>query len=233
MRDAISLLTTFGRRGGQITARACLWFPVVGLALGAALGGCWWIADQLWPAPVAAAIVVLADLAFTGMLHIDGLADSADGLLPHADRPRRLQIMRTPDVGAFGVAVVAVALVLSTTSLAVQPVSVLLLAALWMTARAIVAVVPASMTYARDSGIASPLMDGASRWPIVAVPIALLLAIVGSGVAGAAAVAIAAASAVGVLSLSQRRLGGFTGDVLGAVIVVTETVGLVVAAARW
>jgi adenosylcobinamide-GDP ribazoletransferase len=233
MRDAISLLTTFGRRGGSITARACRWFPVVGAGLGGLLGGCWWLADRLWPAPVAAALVVLADLACTGMLHVDGLADSADGLLPHADRERRLAIMRTPDVGAFGVAAVVIALVLSTTALAVQSVSVLLLVGLWMTARATVAVVPGCMRYARDAGIASPLIEGASRWPVVAVPIGLTVAIIGSGLAGAAAVMIGAAAGIGILLLAHRRLGGFTGDVLGAVIVVTETVGLVVAAGRW
>src|SRR5688572_19455932 len=83
VKDALSLLTTLGRRGGGLSARALPWFPVVGLALGGLLGGWWWLAEHWWPVAVAAVLVVFADLALTGMLHFDGLADSADALLPH------------------------------------------------------------------------------------------------------------------------------------------------------
>ena len=79
-------------------------------AMGALLGLLWWSAGRIWPAPVAAAIVVGADLALTGLLHIDGLVDSADGLLPHLERDRRLAVMREPSVGAFGIATAAVVL---------------------------------------------------------------------------------------------------------------------------
>ena len=233
MRDAVGLLTTFGRRGGRLTGRTFAWFPLIGAALGGLLGGCWWLADRFWPPAVGAALVVLADLAITGMLHFDGLADSADGLLPHATRQRRLTIMRTPDVGAFGAVAIASALVLRTTALATRAPSVLLIVALWAAARALVASVPAILPYARDVGIASPMLAGAPRWPVLTVPIAVGLAVIGADVAGAAAVIAGVAAGIGVLVLAHRRLGGFTGDVLGAAIVVTETVGLVVAAGRW
>jgi adenosylcobinamide-GDP ribazoletransferase len=230
--DAISFLTTFGRRGGVLRAGAFAWFPLVGAALGALLGGCWWLAGEYWTPFVAAAIVVVLDLAFTGMLHFDGLADAADGLLPHADRDRRLAIMRGPDVGAFAVCAVGIALILRTSALASQPTSVLLLVAIWASARALVASVPAVMAYARDDGIASSMLDGAPRWPILAVPVAIAATAIGPGVEAAVGVVVGVAAGVGVLALAQRRLRGFTGDVLGAVIVVTETVALVVAAGR-
>lgn len=233
MRDALAFLTTFGRRGGRLRPGAFAWFPLVGAALGALLGGSWWLADSLWPEPVAAALVIVVDLGATGMLHLDGLADAADGLLPHASRDRRLAIMRAPDVGAFGASAVAVALLLRVTALASRPVSVLLLVGIWAAARALVASVPATMTYARDAGIASSLLEGAPRWPALTIPIALAAATLGAGISGATGVVIGVVAGVGVLALAQRRLGGFTGDVLGATIVVTETVGLVVAAARW
>ncbi len=233
MRDALAFLTTFGRRGGRLRPGAFGWFPLVGAALGALLGGVWWLGERWWPAPVAAAIVVAVDLGATGMLHFDGLADAADGLLPHASRERRLAIMRAPDVGAFAVAAVALALVLRVTALASRPVSVLLLIGLWAAARSLVASVPSTMRYARDVGIASPLLDGAPRWPALTIPIALAGAALGAGVAGATGVAAGVLAGVGVLVLAQRRIGGFTGDVLGATIVVAETVGLVVAAAKW
>lgn len=92
------------------TPRALRWFPLVGVLLGIALGGLWWATAKIWPLPVAALIVVVADLGLTGMLHVDGLADCADGLLPHMSKERRLEVMSEPTVGAFGVAVVAVVL---------------------------------------------------------------------------------------------------------------------------
>ncbi|HEY7134188.1 MAG TPA: adenosylcobinamide-GDP ribazoletransferase [Acidimicrobiia bacterium] len=233
MRDALSLLTTLGRRGGRMQAGAFAWFPLVGAALGLLLGSWWWVVERAWPRPVAAALVVVADLALTGMLHVDGLADSADGLLPHASPERRLDIMRTPDVGAFGIATVAIVLVLQVAALASRAPSILLLVALWGAARALVASVPSTMHYARERGIASPLLDGAPRWPAATVLVAVALAGAGAGVAGIVAVAAGVLGGVAVLFLAQRRIGGFTGDVLGATIVVTETVGLVVAAARW
>ena len=229
MKDALSLLTTIGRRGGGLSARALPWFPIVGLGLGALLGGWWWLAERWWPVAVAAVLVVLADLALTGMLHVDGLADSADGLLPHASPAQRLTIMKTPDVGAFGVVAVCITLVARTLALASRPVSIALLAALWCASRAFVASVPAFVPYARDEGMARPLLAGAPRWPVVAVVPAAFLA----GWVGAAAVAAAVAAAALVIALAWSRIGGFTGDVLGAAIVVAETVGLVVAAANW
>lgn len=229
MRDALALLTTVGRRGGALRPGALAWFPLVGAALGALLGGWWWLADRWWPPLLAAGLVVIADLALTGMLHVDGLADSADGLLPHAPVERRLAVMRAPDVGAFAVAAVVAALGLRTFALASHVPSIALLVALWCASRSLVASVPAFVPYAREAGIASPLLDGAPRWPAFAVLPAAAIA----GVEGAVAVAAAVAAGAGVVLLARARVGGFTGDVLGAAIVVAETAGLVVAGASW
>src|SRR5947207_1032923 len=103
MRQALSFLTPLG--GARTPSPAALrWFPLAGLIIGAAVGGVWWTAHRIWPAGVAAAVVIAADLAVTGMLHFDGLVDSADGLLPHLPAARRLDVMAAPDVGAFGIA---------------------------------------------------------------------------------------------------------------------------------
>jgi adenosylcobinamide-GDP ribazoletransferase len=235
MRDALGLLTTFGRRhgGGRIHARSLPWFPLVGAALGAVVGAAWWGAQQWWPRPVAAGLVLLVDACCTGLLHFDGLADAADGLLPHAPPERRLAIMRTPDVGAFGVLTVAIVVVLQAAALASRPANVLLIAALWCAARALVAAVPAVVPYARDHGIASPLLAGAQVWPAVAIIPAVGLGALGAGVAGGAAIVAASLAGGATIAFAVRRIGGFTGDVLGAAIVLAETAGLVVAAARW
>lgn len=230
MRRALSFLTPMG--GAATPSPAALaWFPVVGALLGLVLGGVWWVADRLWAAPVAAALVVAADLALTGMLHFDGLVDAADGLLPHLDRGRRLEVMADPAAGAFGVGVAVVVLLLRWASLATLAPSPLLLAALWCGSRLAMAVIAGTVPYARPGGLAGAFLGGRRRQVAGALLLAVLMvAAGGDGVAGVVALAVAAAA---VVALAVRRLGGFTGDVLGAAGILGETAGLLAAAARW
>jgi adenosylcobinamide-GDP ribazoletransferase len=194
----------------------------------------WWAADQALLALPAAVVAVVVDLGVTGLLHVDGLADASDGLLPHADRERRLAIMREPGIGAYGAAVVAVVLIARVAGFASLGPSVVLVIALWCTSRTVVAVAAASLPYAREHGLASAMLAApASRWIALVVPVVGVLAWCADGVAGAAAVGAAIGAAIAVLAFARGRIGGFTGDVLGAAILVGETVGLLVAGARW
>jgi adenosylcobinamide-GDP ribazoletransferase len=235
MRAALAFLTPFpGAR--RPTPHALLWFPLVGAALGIALGGLWWGAAKLWPLPVAAVIVVAADLGLTGMLHLDGLADSADGLLPHLSRERRLEVMREPTVGAFGIGVVVVTLIGRFAVFATLRPAPLLVAALWCVSRTAMAAIVGRVPYARaEGGLVSAFMGSAV--PVVVVAVAVLGAAAVAGVwavpAGPVAVGASLVAFAAVVTLARARLGGFTGDVLGAAGIIGETVGLLVAAARW
>ena len=233
MRRALAFLTPlFG--ASEPRPRTLVWFPFAGAALGLVLGAVWWGAERVWPAAVAAAIVVAADLALTGLLHVDGLADSADGLLPHLDRARRLEVMAAPDVGAFGVAAVGAVLLLRWAALATTAPSPLLLGGLWCASRTAMAVAARKVPYARPGGLASAFLGGRTlSTALIGAVLATGLAFAGPGVAGIAAVAGVVAGAAGVIAIARRRIGGFTGDVLGASGVVGETTGLLVAAARW
>ncbi|MGI8493312.1 MAG: adenosylcobinamide-GDP ribazoletransferase [Acidimicrobiales bacterium] len=249
LRRAIAFLTPFsaGLGGNGVPTPGCLaWFPAVGTLLGLGLGGLWWLAGRVWQAPVAAAVVVAADLAATGLLHVDGLADSADGLLPHMSLARRLEVMASPEIGAFGVAVVATTLLLRWAALASLRPAPLLLGALWCMSRTGMAAAVRSRPYARASlggGLASafgaPAASAAgvrrAAWaPLIAgVAASLGLAAGWRPAAGPVAVAVAALAGVGVVVLAERRLGGFTGDVLGAAGVLAETAGVLAAAVRW
>jgi adenosylcobinamide-GDP ribazoletransferase len=216
-------------------ARTLGWFPAAGAVIGAVVGLVWWGADELWTPLVAASIAVLADLIVTGLLHTDGVADTADGLLPQVSRERRLEIMADPAVGAYGVVAVVVVLGVRVATLAALEPDVLLLAALWCASRTAMAVVARALPYARSDGLAAAFLGGpvapvAASGAALSIVLAVLgerpaIALVGVGcvATGAALVAVAA----------RRRLGGFTGDVLGAAGVVGETVALVAMAARW
>jgi adenosylcobinamide-GDP ribazoletransferase len=233
MREAWGFLTILGGATSP-TPRAWRWFPFVGAVIGGLVGIVWWASGEVLAALPAAACAVAADLALTGMLHVDGLADSADGLLPHADRARRLEIMRSPGVGAYAVAVVVVVLIARVAGFAARPASIVLVIALWCASRTVVAVAPAWLPYAREEGLASGMLGGrAQRWPAVFLVAAGAIAWLDIGIAGAAAVSGVVLVAAGVLLFARARVGGFTGDVLGAAILLGETVGLLVAGARW
>ncbi|HYA68008.1 MAG TPA: adenosylcobinamide-GDP ribazoletransferase [Acidimicrobiales bacterium] len=236
MRQALSFLTPFG--GATTPSRAALgWFPAVGASVGLVVGGAWWAAGRLWAAPVAAALTVAADVAVTGFLHLDGLADAADGLVPPLSSDRRLTVMADPAVGAFGVGAVVVVLLVRFGAFASTPAVPLVVAGLWCASRTAMAVTAQVVPYARPGGLASAFVDDSQRrdpWINAAVGATLSVALVvaGRGWRGVVCVAAGAIAFAVVVTFARRRIGGFTGDVLGAAGVIGETVGLLVLAAR-
>jgi adenosylcobinamide-GDP ribazoletransferase len=246
-RAALGLLTVVGG-SAPATPASVPWFPVVGAGLGGALGTLWWVLDEVMPPFVAASVVAAADLGLTGMLHFDGLIDAADGLLPHLDRDERLAVMAEPQVGAFGVTAACALLAMRVAALGSvgrRPLwdRVLLLSALLATSRATMALAALHLPYARKSGMASGY--GAAESPAGrAQPARTLSCLVAAAVpalglgawhrrAAPAVLAAEAGAAGAVFALARRKLGGYTGDVLGAAGVVAETAGLIVAAAKW
>lgn len=229
---AFSFLTVVGF-GRQPTPGSVTWFPVVGAVVGGAVGVAWWGANELWNPLLAAAAAVAVDLVLTGALHHDGLADTADGLLPHLERERRLEVMRSPEVGTFAVVTLVMVIVFRVAALASIEPQPLAVAGVWCLSRTAMGVIMRSVPYARERGLASLLADG----PILGVALvglaiggALLVPVGWSAAAGAAALLLVTA---GVAGLARRRLGGFTGDVLGAVCVLGETAALLTLAASW
>jgi adenosylcobinamide-GDP ribazoletransferase len=229
-----------------------LWFPFVGAAIGALLGLLWWGLAKAWPPGVVAALVVAVDLALTGMLHVDGLVDSADGLLPpHLPRERRLAVMKESTSGAFGIASAVAVLLLRWVGLVAIKPSIVLLVGIWAGSRAIMAVVATSVPYARpEGGLVSAFIEPApgngsrdrrsGRARRNRLVVGLLGAVIALGfctewrpIGGAVTVLVEVVAATLVVWFARRRIGGFTGDVLGAAGIVGETVALIVAAARW
>jgi adenosylcobinamide-GDP ribazoletransferase len=232
---AIGFLTSLPTQSPTPNRRAVPWFAPTGAAIGLLVGLTWWGADELWPPFLAAVIAVAADAVLTGMLHLDGLSDSADGLLPPLDRDRRLVVMSDPHAGAFGVVVLVLVLALRIGALASVAPDVLLIVGLWGGSRAVMGVALALLPYARpEGGLASAFAATQLALPLVGGIAALALVVWAGGLPeGLAAAAGLLAGSAAVFALAYRRLGGFTGDVLGAAGVVGETCGLLLAAARW
>jgi len=234
MRRALAFLTIAGT-GATPDGRTLRWFPLAGALIGLVVGGSWWLAAQAFPLLLAGAIAVAVDLVVTGLLHVDGLADSADGLLPHLDRDRRLAVMADPTTGAFAVAAVAGVLVLRAAALGSRPADVGLIVGIWCASRSAMALVALTRPYARPGGLASSFLGDrvAPGLAVAGIVAGGATATATDGRAGLAAVVALLVGVALVVALAQRRLGGFTGDVLGCLGVVGETLALVVAAAKW
>jgi adenosylcobinamide-GDP ribazoletransferase len=241
VRKALSFLTPLGPASApdQMTV---VWFPIVGALIGLAVGGIWWLAAKVWAPLPAAAIVVLGDLALTGFLHFDGLADFGDGLLPPLSRERRLEVMADPAVGAFGAVCVGVTLVLRVASLSSIAPAVLVIAGLWCASRTTMVVMTQSLPYARPTGLVKDFIaqDTRSRRQQTFVMSSLVLGyilagalvLVGHGLRGLGALGGELVAMVCVAWFSWRRINGFTGDVLGAAGVIGETIGLLIFVTR-
>jgi adenosylcobinamide-GDP ribazoletransferase len=96
----------------QALARSMFWFPWVGALLGVVFWGVWAGLQRVLPAPAAAGVLLGLTVLSTGGLHLDGLADTADGLAGGRNPEERLRIMKDSRVGTFGVLSLVVVLVL-------------------------------------------------------------------------------------------------------------------------
>lgn len=219
----------------RVLGRSLLYFPLVGLLLGGLLGGAaLGLGGILPPLPLAALLVALEAL-LTGGLHLDGLADAADGLLSRRPGEAALEIMRDSRIGAMGAMALVLALLLKVCALAAVPVGLLPACALLMpvVGRAAILVNLGLLPYARADGLGTGFFAVRSSWHIVlGLATALAFGFLAGGVRGLAAGAGACLLALGWAGLCRRRLGGATGDTLGAASELAELVPAFVFALR-
>jgi len=210
---------------GDLAAAA--WsFPIVGIFIGAVSGLVYALAIWLgWTPWLAATLCVAALVLLCGALHEDGLGDFADGM-GGTSRERRLAIMRDSQAGNF--ALVVLLLVFAARIGAVAAIEVpgdvftALMAAAAVSRTAMV-VVMHILPAAREDGLGAGAGRPGRGVALVAVLIAVLIALPGLGVAATLACIFGAAVGAGLIALmARRRLGGQTGDVLGAVQLVSE-----------
>jgi adenosylcobinamide-GDP ribazoletransferase len=231
-RTATSLLTRLpvGMDPGadRDLARAVPWLPVVGGLVGLTVAGVDCSMRWVLPADVAAAFAVVAGVLATGALHEDGLADTVDALAGGRTVEDRIAILDDPRHGTYGVLAISVSVVvrvLAIGDLASRPALVVLPAAhaLARVAAALLLLVHP----ARDRGLgASYVRAVRARHVFGAAVVGLSIAVVTFGIWSAAAIALLGTAAWSVAFVSIRRIGGVTGDVLGAVEQVVE-IGLV------
>lgn len=213
----------------------CMWaFPLVGAGLGLAAGGCFAGLAALLP-PLAAALVALALLVLaTGGLHEDGLADLADGFGGGRDREHRLEIMRDSRTGSYGALAVVFSVALRAAALAALPpvAAIGVLAAAGAASRAAMPLAMLMGDPARRDGLGAgaglPDLGHVAAGGTIAILVALAAL---PPEAAAAGIGLCVAAALLVMAMARSKIGGFTGDVLGAVQQFSETGVLLAAAA--
>jgi len=212
-------------------------FPLVGAGIGGIVA-CTFLLAQLFGLGdrLVALLAVLAGVVLTGALHEDGLADTADGLIGGHDRDQRLAIMRDSRHGTFGVIAIVFSVLLRAVALAeiAEPVHAgLALIAAHAASRAALPLIMLALTPARVDGLAAAA--GRPRLPlaIAALVIGLPITLAALGPRrGAMAFCLAGTAVFALGVLVRRRIGGYTGDVLGAFQQIGEIVMLLTAAAK-
>jgi adenosylcobinamide-GDP ribazoletransferase len=206
-------------------AGAQAWFPVVGLLIGALLLAIDHVASRALPVASVDVLLVVALVAVTGGLHLDGLADAADGLFGGRDRQQRLEIMRDVHAGTFAIVVIVSVMALKWAGLDALPRNVryeaLLLAP--CLARLAMVIAAAAFPYARSEGVGMAFHDAAR--PLVlalACGVGTVASVAMLGAGGLALVGFAAASALAIGTYARRSVGGMTGDLYGATAELTE-----------
>ncbi|MBV9382826.1 MAG: adenosylcobinamide-GDP ribazoletransferase [Streptosporangiaceae bacterium] len=255
LRLSVTLLTVFPVRhepeapGRRDAETAILWAPAVGAGLGAIAAAVLLLAGPLGEGRLTSAALAVATLAaLTRGLHLDGLADLADGLGSGQPAAQALDIMRRGDVGPFGVVTLVLTVLIQVAAVAhagaqgaARGAAALIAAAVtgrlalaWACRQGVPAARPGGLG-AMVAGTVRP----AAAWTLTAGALTAATAAVltSTGAHGGAlgwtlpaAVAAGLAAALALQEHAVRRLGGITGDVLGALVEIAATVCLLVAA---
>lgn len=210
-------------------AKAAVFFPLVGAVLGAFPAGLATLCRGIVPAALLAALALTGIFLLTRGLHLDGLSDTADGLFGGLEKERSLQIMRSGAAGPMGVAAIFLAILLKFAALISLPDHLpVMLFFTPLCGRWCMLLAGAAFKPARSEGLGSTFISGLGwRHFSLATLLGCALSYPGIRITGLAlpiiagilfAFAVSVAAAVGI----ARRLGGLTGDTLGAVNEIAE-----------
>lgn len=222
----------FDQNPDRSPAQAAWAYPLVGLGVGGIAVAVAWVMQSLGVvSPVTALFVVLASIVVTGAMHEDGLADCADGFWGGWDMAKRLSIMKDSQVGTYGVIALVMSLLLRWYVIT-QMIEKGVLAGAVLTAavmsRAAMVWVMHRLPHARKDGLAQQTGRPMRAVTYIALGFAGLAAILAPEVSTFWLIVIAVGCTFGVSAVARRKIGGQTGDVLGATQQIVE-LGILIA----
>jgi adenosylcobinamide-GDP ribazoletransferase len=240
LRLALTTFTILPLPPGRVDRSAARWAmalaPLVGALLGLVLGAAA-LGLRAWHTPALGALLVALGALLTRGLHLDGLADTVDGLGSYTTRARALAIMKTPEVGPFGVVALVLVLLVQASCFAgiagrpVGPLLASIVAALAAGRLAAGLACRRGVPAARPDGLGA-LVAGTTRAPELVLGLAFVVTVAVAAVPGRLwqgplAVLAGLGAALLLHRHAVKRLDGITGDVLGALVELGQTVTLV------
>ncbi|MEW6379190.1 MAG: adenosylcobinamide-GDP ribazoletransferase [bacterium] len=214
--------------------RSTQWFPVVGFLIGLALWGCQKLLGILFPPVTGDVVLILALAVISGGIHVDGFCDAVEGLYAGRSREEILRIMRDPQIGSIGALALFSLLALKIAFLASLPNSIKgnILLIMPMLGRWIIVFLAATGNYARtDGGLGEAFFANTSLrqfFQASVLPVAVILLLF--PLWGLFLLGLLLALNYGLSLWIRSRIGGLTGDILGALNEVTELTVLLLAA---
>lgn len=214
-------------------ARSIFFFPLAGLAIGLIAAAFDYAVGRALPLLPASVLTILVLIGLSGGLHMDGLADTADGFFSARPRAKMMEIMRDSRTGVMGVLAVVFVVLLKVTLLAVMVTSSrwVLILLMPLAGRAAVVLLMTSLPYARPEGGLATLFAGSRSWLHGLWAWGLMFVLSGwlaQGLGLAAAILALILTALFIL-YNRSKIGGYTGDTLGAVCELAEMAPLLAA----
>ena len=205
---------------------AVRYFPAIGLIIGASGAAVMWLAALVLPAPLPAILSTAVTLLMTGAIHEDGLADTADGLGGGATRERALEIMKDPRVGVFGAIALMLMLLLKIATLSLMPLltamAALVAAHAFSRFCAVLVIFASRYVGSADRSRAAPVVEQVKIGDVIVAALFGLPALALCGPRVLVAILVALMSVALLTRWCMRRIGGYTGDTLGATQQVAE-----------
>lgn len=203
----------FGRQAHAVWA-----FPLAGLIVGLLALATAQLALGWWSPAIAAGLALAVQVLVTGAMHEDGLADTADGLWGGFDRARRLEIMKDSHIGTYGVLALGLGCGLRWVTLTALLSAGMIWALVVMAvlSRAAMPVMMACLPHARDTGLSHSVGRPNRAHVVAGVVLALGLGIFCIGVTAVAVGLLLVPVVLGLRALARAKIGGQTGDILGA-----------------
>lgn len=204
-------------------------YPIAGLLIGGILYVFYLFIDRIFPQFVSDALVLFLWITITGALHLDGLADTVDGLYAGRTRDEILRIMRDPHTGAIGTTGVLLCLILKFAGIhslpqEIKPGSLLLVPAI---ARAIIIIPAYFLPYAREEGTGHDFVNGVRKQHLIVACIFFILFVLPFGIKGILLIVTNGIFALLFTIYLKKRLNGITGDCLGFLCESSEVLSLI------
>ncbi|GHU28570.1 adenosylcobinamide-GDP ribazoletransferase [Betaproteobacteria bacterium] len=215
----LPILSTFGQNEDDL-ARAMRYFSAIGLIVGAFAGLAFAVTTFFWPKTLAVLAAMVTAILLTGALHEDGWSDTVDGFGSIGEREKILDIMRDSRIGSFGT--LGLIVLLLARFLALVEIDMLLVPVALIAGHAVsrlcATFVFHSLDYARTDGKAAPFTDKLGKNDLIfASVLAILPVLLLSPLQSIPALLFAAGATFWLYRLFKQRIGGYTGDCLGAV----------------